>query len=246
MRKNIFISIKIIPVLTFVLVLILSFIITLGLYSVAEADTVVKFNYTIVIDAGHGGRDAGASGINTGAKESDISLSISKKLQKYLVDFGFDVVMTRENGDGLYSENATNFKKDDMEKRSKLINESNPDMIVSIHLNSFPGISEKGAQAFYEPSNEKSIKLSNCITNQLVNNLPNARENTNKGDYYILKTKNDIPCSLVECGFLSNPEEEALLITEEYQQKVAYAIFCGIIEYYGANESLFTSNEYIG
>ena len=246
MKRNFIVSIKIIPILTFVLVVILSFCITFGLYKATQADSLVKFNYTIVVDSGHGGRDAGASGINTGAKESDISLAISKKLQQYLINFGFDVVMTRETSDGLYSETATNFKKDDMEKRSKLINKSNADMIVSIHLNSFPGISEKGAQAFYEPSNEKSISLSNHIRNQLVNNLPNARENTNKGDYYILKTKSDIPCSLIECGFLSNPDEEALLITEEYQQKVAYAIFCGIVEYYGANEGLFTSNEYIG
>lgn len=246
MRKNIIVSIKALPIFTFILVVVLSFCITLGLYKVTQADSVVRFNYTIVIDSGHGGRDSGASGINTGAKESDISLAISKKLQRYLVDFGFAVVMTRETTDGLYSETATNFKKDDMEKRNQLINKSNADMIVSIHLNSFPSISENGAQAFYEPSNEKSIALSNCIKNQLINNLPNARQNTNKGDYYILKTKTNIPCSLVECGFLSNPDEEALLITEEYQQKVAYAIFCGIVEYYGNNDSLFTAKEFVG
>jgi len=189
------------------------------------------------------GRDAGASGINTGTKESDLSLAISKKLQKYLLDFGFNVVMTRETQDGLYSEKAKNFKKDDMEKREKIINKNNADMIISIHLNSFPTISEHGAQAFFEDSNEESISLANSIHNQLINNLNTKRKSANKGDYYILKTRN-VPCSLIECGFLSNPEEEALLITDEYQQKVAYAIFCGIIEYYNTLDNILTSNEF--
>ena len=231
MKKNkIIVSIKIVPIITFILVLLLSLFVTLGLYKVTQADSVVKFNYTIIIDAGHGGRDAGASGINTGVKESDLSLAISKKLQKYLIDFGFDVVMTRETPAGLYSENVSNFKKDDMEKRSQLINKSSADMIVSVHLNSFSSISEKGAQAFYEPTNPSSITLSNCIQNQLLNSLPSARKNANKGDYYILKTKN-IPCSLIECGFLSNPKDAENLTGPEYQKKVAFTIYKGLSEY---------------
>lgn len=151
--------------------------------------------------------------------------------------------MTRENEGGLYSENVDNYKKDDMAKREKIINKNNADMIVSIHLNSFPSVSEKGAQAFYEETNESSKKLSEAIQNQLLNNLQNARSSANKGDYYVLKTRN-VPCSLIECGFLSNPDEEALLTTEDYQQKVAYAIFCGIIEYYGYGENLFTTSQF--
>ena len=239
-----FLTIKPKGLLAVALALIISLIISVCLYNVSKVDAVTRFNYTIVIDAGHGGRDAGCSGINTDVKESDLNLAIAKKLQKYLCDFGFDVVMTRETQDGLYSENVDNYKKDDMAKREKIINNNNADMVISIHLNSFSSLSEKGAQAFFEETNKQSVALSNAIQNQLLNNLPNARSNANKGDYYILKTRN-IPCSLIECGFLTNPDEEAMLITEEYQQKVAYAIFCGIIEYYGYGENLFTSSEFI-
>ena len=238
-----FITLKPKVFISFLMILALSFTITFCLFRASTTHAEPKFNYTIVVDAGHGGRDAGASGINTGVKESDLSLSISKKLQKYLVDFGFNVVMTRTTQDGLYSEKAKNFKKDDMEKREKIINKSNTDMVISIHLNAFDTISEHGAQAFFEDTNEESVNLSNSIQNQLINNLNNARKTPNKGDYYILKTRH-IPCSLIECGFLSNPEEEALLTTQEYQQKVAYAIFCGIIEYYNNSENLLTSSEF--
>ena len=143
--------------------------------------------------------------------------------------------MTRENQDGLYNKTATNFKKDDMEKRDKIIKKSNANLLISIHLNAFSSESEHGAQTFFEETNTQSISLSNSIQTQLINNLPNARKSSNKGDYYILKNHN-IPCSLVECGFLSNPEEEKLLITTNYQSKIAYAIFCGIINYIN-NES---------
>lgn len=232
-----FLTIKPKGFLTFILIFAISLGLTFGLYKTTKANSTPTFNYTIVLDAGHGGRDAGCSGINTDVKESDLNLAICKKLQKYLCDFGFNVIMTRETQDGLYSENVSNYKKDDMLKRKKIINNSNADMLISIHLNSYPTISECGAQAFFEESNETSKLLSDSIQTQLINGLPNARKSPNKGNYYILQTKN-IPCSLVECGFLSNPEEEALLITEKYQQQIAYSIFCGVIDYINSNENI--------
>lgn len=232
-----FLTIKPKIILSTIIVIIMSFAITFGFFKAVKANSQPQFNYTIVIDAGHGGRDAGCSGINTGAKESDLCLTISKKLQKYLCDFGFNAILTRETQDGLYSNNATNFKKDDMLKREKIINEANANMLISIHLNAFEDEKECGAQAFYEESNEESFTLSNAIQNQLISNLPNARKSTNKGDYYILKNF-EIPCSLVECGFLSNTAEENLLITDNYQQQVAYAIFCGVIEYINLNNDV--------
>lgn len=225
-----FFTIKPKVIMSFLLIITLSMGFTFLLYKSATANAKTKFNYTIVIDAGHGGRDAGCIGSTTGAKESDLSLSISKKLQKYLYDFGFNVIMTRENYDGLYSENVPNFKKDDLSKREKIISNSKANMLLSIHLNSFTDDSQYGAQAFYEPSNSQSVSLSKSIQTQLLNNLPNARKSSNSGDYYILKNK-VIPCSLIECGFLSNPTEEKLLISDSYQQKIAYAIFCGVIDY---------------
>ena len=200
------------PFIAIILSLVISFLLSFGLYKITKVNATSRFDYTIVVDAGHGGRDAGTSGINTGVKESDINLSIAKKLQQYLSDFGFRVVMTRENQDGLYRNNVNNFKKDDMLKREQIIEQNKPNMLISIHQNSFSTLSEKGAQAFYESTNELSINLSKSIQSQLINSLPNARQNSNKGDYYLLKNK-QIPCSIVECGFLSNPDEESLLIT---------------------------------
>ena len=235
-----FITIKPKSIITIIIVFVLTFLLSIGFFKSVKANSQPKFRYTIVIDAGHGGRDAGCSGTNTGAKESDLSLSISKKLQKYLSDFGFNVIMTRTNQNGLYSDNATNFKKDDMEKRENIIKNSNADMLISVHLNAFSSEEEHGAQAFYEENNQESFALSTSIQNQLINNLPNGRKSPNKGDYYILKSV-QIPCSLVECGFLSNPKEEELLITDSYQQRVAYAIFCGIIEYLNFSQNLTES-----
>lgn len=224
-------------IVAIVVTLIISCGITLGLYKVTTTNAQPKFNYTIVVDAGHGGRDAGCSGINTGVSESEINLAIAKKLQKYLSDFGFNVVMTRDSQNGLYSPTATNFKKSDMERREAIINECGADLLVSIHQNSYPSTSEKGAQVFYNEDNSNSLLLSQSIQSQLKKNLNYARENPHTGDYFILKTK-DIPSALVECGFLSNPEEELLLSDNNYQQKVAYAIMCGVVEYLGLCEKV--------
>lgn len=187
---------------------------------------------TIVIDAGHGGRDAGCSGLNTGVSESEIALSIAKKLETNLQNMGYKVVMTRTNSDGLYDQNASNFKKSDMAKRKKIIEKADADMVISIHLNAYPTITERGAQVFYQSESESGKALSQALSSQLSSLLPSARQESIGGDYYILKCA-DVPSSIVECGFLSNPDEEALLVTDEYQNKVAYAIMCGIVAYFG-------------
>ena len=116
-----FLTIKPKPILTFLLIVIFSFGITFCLFSITQTSAESRFAYTIVLDAGHGGRDAGCSGINTGVSESEIALSITKKLESYLKNFGFEVVLTRTNSDGLYSQNVTNYKKSDMENRRKII-----------------------------------------------------------------------------------------------------------------------------
>lgn len=227
------VNIKLKTVIAFVLSLALSFGTSIYIYKTINASSTPKFSQTIVIDAGHGARDAGCSGINTGVKESDLNLAVSLKLKKYLEDFGFNVVLTRENDSPLYSPNATNCKKEDMEKREQIINDAKADMVVSIHMNSFPEISQKGAQCFFNPNNEESKKLATAIQNQLLKQIDNARTQANKGDYYILNISDTTPISIVECGFLTNPEEEKLLANEEYQGKLAYTIMCGIIDYFG-------------
>ena len=237
-----FLTIKPRPLIAFLLIVGISFGLTFCLFRVTQSNADTRFNYTIVLDAGHGGRDAGCSGINTGVSESEIALSITKKLESYLKNFGFNVVLTRTNSDGLYKENVDNYKKSDMENRKKIIEKSKADMILSIHLNSYPEITQKGAQAFYQKGSPKGENLAKAIVSQLVNILNTTRNEALSGDYYILKCGGDIPASIVECGFLSNPEEEALLVTDDYQNDVAYAIFCGIVKYFGEGDPTIVGN----
>lgn len=188
-----------------------------------------KTRWTIAIDAGHGGRDGGCVGTKTKVKESDLALSITKKLQKQLLAFGFNVVLTRKDSNGLYGD-GNNKKQQDMEARKKIINKSGADCLVSIHLNSFSSGEAKGAQAFYFKDGlgkNLATTMQDCLTTV----LPNAKPSASEGDYYILNCC-EIPSVLVECGYLSNEEEEALLITSEYQERVAYSIFCGIVKFF--------------
>ena len=217
-----------------ILIVLLTFVLAFSILTISKnvfATTTEKINYTIVLDAGHGGIDGGSEGVLTGVKESELNLKVTKKLEKLLNTFGFNVVLTRTNADGLYSQLATNKKQDDMKKRKEIIQKSKPNMVVSIHMNSFPNKHERGAQVFYQVGEETSKQLAQTIQNEMIKNLVEAREFCNHSDLYILQcTKN--PSVVVEGGFLSNPEEEALLITDEYQEKLAYSVFCGILKFF--------------
>lgn len=217
-----------------ILIVLLTFVLAFSILTISKnvfATTTEKINYTIVLDAGHGGIDGGSEGVVSGVKESELNLKVTKKLEKLLNTFGFNVVLTRTNADGLYSQFATNKKQDDMKKRKEIIQKSKPNMVVSIHMNSFPNKHERGAQVFYQVGEETSKQLAQTIQNEMIKNLVEAREFCNHSDLYILQcTKN--PSVVVEGGFLSNPEEEALLITDEYQEKLAYSVFCGILKFF--------------
>lgn len=189
---------------------------------------------TIVVDAGHGGIDGGSVGFS-GTTERVINLDYAKTLKKYLENYGFKVVMTRENLDGLYPSYSTNKKKDDMIERKKIIENANADLVISIHMNSFPLQSCRGAQVFYNPESEISKSLATSIQNVFVSSLPNARQNIDVGDYYMLNCSN-VPSVIVECGFISNIEEEKLLLNEEYREKLCYSILCGVVKYYAETE----------
>lgn len=188
-----------------------------------------KTKYTVVIDAGHGGIDGGSVGINTNITEANLNLDYAKCLQNMMTEFGFKVVMTRTTDNGLYNPLASNKKKDDMKKRKEIIENSNADFVISIHMNSYNSTS-KGAQVFYGKNDEPSKFLADKIQKYFINYLVDARKETKVGDYYIL---NAIPCPsvLVEVGYLSNPKEETLLVTEEYKKEVAYSILLGVLEY---------------
>lgn len=186
---------------------------------------------TIVIDAGHGGVDAGVRGKISGEKESDINLSIAKHLKGYLSGAGFNAVMTRTTQGGLYGTSTKGFKMRDMKKRKQVIEESSADMVVSIHQNFCPLPSKRGSHVFFDKTSEAGKLLADSIQHSL-NALNGADGNTSlAGDYYMLKCTQN-PSVIVECGFLSNSEDERLLCTDEYRKNVAYAVFRGIIAYY--------------
>ncbi len=194
----------------------------------------------VVIDAGHGGIDVGVCGVKTGVKESEINLSISKKLERYLLDAGISVVLTRSSDAGLYGVASSSLKKKDMQKRRDIIHSAKPDLVVSIHQNEFSLSSRRGAQVFYKGSDELGKILATSVQTSF-NEMEEASRSCSalKGDYYILNCSN-YPSIIAECGFLSNPQDEALLISEEYQDKIAYAIFKGIISYLTKTSSKLT------
>jgi N-acetylmuramoyl-L-alanine amidase len=188
-------------------------------------------NKVIIIDAGHGGRDPGAVG-KTGAIEKDINLSIGKKLKGYLEENGNTCIMIREVDEGLYAETDSNKKNADLRNRKNMIKDNNADLLISIHLNSFPQSKYYGAQVFYHNGDEKSKRLAKIAQEELVRVLDknNKRDEKSNNSYYILKD-NPVPSILIECGFLSNPEEEKLLQQDDYQNRIAWAIYCGIAKY---------------
>lgn len=187
---------------------------------------------TVVIDPGHGGKDPGKVGIND-ALEKDINLAIALQLKAYLETQGLKVIMTRETDQGLYSEGASNKKREDLNARIGIINSSKALIVISIHQNSYEQSSCKGAQVFYFEDSEKGQKLAECIQASLFTNVDgdNKRQVTANSSYYLLK-KSSITAAIVECGFLSNPKEADLLITKEYQDKVAIGIGEGILSYF--------------
>lgn len=221
--KPFFISFKIKPILTVLLLVCISFGIS---YSIVKVSTLAqpKNEYVIVLDAGHGGEDGGSVGVTTGVKESDLNLAVVKKLEQYLDKFGFNVVLTRKSNDSFSSD-----KVKDMEERERIISNAKPNLVVSIHMNSYPTSDQKGAQTFYQEGTTESKNLAEKIQAQFKEHLNTHRE-ANHGDYYILKCS-QTPTVLVECGYLSNVEDEANLTSESYQEKLAYQIFCGIIKY---------------
>lgn len=183
------------------------------------------------IDAGHGGIDPGKVGVHD-VLEKDINLAIAFYLKEFLEQNDIEVVMTRTEDKGLYEESDSHKKTADLRRRLALLEEEQVAFTVSIHQNSFSGSSSKGAQVFYYDTSEEGKKLSDCIQRQIVKGLQaeNHRQIKANKEYYMLKNSKR-PLVIVECGFLSNPEEEQLLTEEHYQEKMAWAIHLGVMEY---------------
>lgn len=215
-------------ILIFFVCLILIFCLCLFPTLVKNASTNVD-KYTIVIDAGHGGIDGGSVGVG-GTIESEINLEYAKTLCEMCNMFGMRTIMTRINANGLYSSFAGNKKKDDMKARKDIIEKAKPDVVVSIHMNSFPSSSAKGAQVFYDEFNDNSKALADSIQKMFVKNIENARKESKKGDYYLVNCTK-FSSVIVECGYISNEQEEKLLCTKNYRDKLCYNILCGILSY---------------
>lgn len=191
-----------------------------------------KAEHVIVIDAGHGGKDGGAVGDSV--TESELNLKFSQALKKICQSFGYGVVMTRSDMSGLYSPTASNKKKSEMEKRKQIIDDSGADMVVSIHMNSFPSSDARGAQVYYADGSLEGQVLAESVQKTLHEQIGYAKATAKVGDFYILNCTQK-PSILVECGFLSNPDEERLLLDEEYMNKFCYNLFCGILRFYSYN-----------
>lgn len=202
-----------------------------GMKIVSNLNKVNKDNNTIIVDAGHGGKDPGKVGAN-GALEKDINLSIAKKLKVCLEEAGFKVVLTREGDAGLYQESTQNKKVEDMRNRCQIINDTNPLLTISLHQNSYQGESVSGPQVFYHGQSKGGEELAKKIQATLIQELnPPKKRDAKANESYYLLTKTESPTVIVECGFLSNQTEAELLVTDEYQQKLSEAITLGVEEY---------------
>ena len=185
----------------------------------------------VVIDAGHGGKDPGKIGVNE-VLEKDINLQIAKRVKTLLEQNDVKVVMVREDDRGLYDEEASNKKVQDMKRRMEVIENSDALLAVSIHQNSYSEEYVHGPQVFYYTTSEKGKVAALVMQKQLVEGLKqeNKRESKANDSYYLLK-KSTIPTIIVECGFLSNYAEAEKLKTETYQEQVAFQITMGILKY---------------
>ena len=189
----------------------------------------------IVLDAGHGGFDPGKVGV-TGQKEAEINLKIALKVRSYLEANDIAVVMTRESEAGLYDEDAENKKVQDMKRRIDIMEGAGALAVVSIHQNSYGEEYVNGAQVFYHEESREGQELASLLQESLRARLnpENHRQIKSNDSYYLLK-KTSVPTVIVECGFLSNYKEAALLETEEYQDQVAWAVCMGILQFINKN-----------
>ncbi len=190
---------------------------------------------TIIIDAGHGTPDEGAQS-SSGTTEAQTNLKIALKLQNLLEQNGSKVILTRSDNNAIYDLDSKTLKQkkiSDIKNRVKIGNGNSADIFVSIHLNKIPQSEYYGWQCFYNTKNEKSIELAKKIQENLNEAIQkeNTRVAMKLNTVYIMKNI-EIPISIVECGFLSNPEEEKKLLEDSYQDRLAWGIYNGILDYF--------------
>ena len=183
----------------------------------------------IYLDPGHGGLDPGAMYKNI--KEKNINLQISKNLEKRLTKLGAIVYLTRYDDYDLSVNNTINRKRSDLSRRGNIINKSDCDLFLSIHLNAENTGIWKGAQTFYNTNNKENKKIAELLQQQFKEDLNSKRKAKNKNDLYLQKRINR-PGVLIEVGFLSNASERYLLKQEKYQDKVTLSIATALLKYF--------------
>lgn len=189
-----------------------------------ESKSTKKDEIVIVVDPGHGGEDPGKVGAND-VLEKDLNLQIAMKVKELLEEAGISVVMTRED------DKVPDAKKEDLEQRVKLINDTKPTLALCIHQNSYPDAAIKGAQVFYHTVMEEAENVASIVQEELRTVDPeNTRQIKENDTYYMLK-HTQVPTIIVECGFLTNPQEAEKLTQEDYQNQLAQAICEGIIKW---------------
>lgn len=191
-------------------------------------------NLCVVVDAGHGGEDGGSEG-SLKIPEKEINLKVALFLKDILTKNSVDVIMTRETDTSLHTKGAEKLKqrkRSDLTNRKKIADDSNADMLVSIHMNHFTNSKYKGVQVFYQSGNEKSQQIALAIRDSIAEAIgdENPRQ-VLKIDEKMIVTQTRIPAVIVECGFLTNPVEEKMLVQEDYQNKLANGIATGILKF---------------
>jgi len=227
------------------IVLVLCIISSIGIFTENKQKTNTKIvlnKKTVIIDAGHGGFDGGAVA-EDGTVEKDINLNIALKLSKLLKFNGYNVVLTRNFDTGTEEDKDASIaqrKKSDLKNRLKLMEKYPDSVFLSIHLNKFTTSAASGAQVFYSKNNDESSKLGQFIQDSVVKML--QPENTrvikqgNSSTYLLHNAK--IPAIIIECGFLSNHRELEILKNNDYQSKMAFAIFSGLDTYFQKNSDV--------
>ncbi len=202
-----------------------------------SANTEQTSQKVVIIDAGHGGEDPGAVSDYSGIKEKDINLAIAKNVKDLLEQENYRVIMTRDEDRLEYSSETRNIiqkRKEDLLRRKKIMDEGGANIVVSIHLNKFPQTQYFGAQTFFPPASQESMKLAQSIQASIRQTVDpeNKREALVKKEPIIILKDSKTTTAIVECGFLSNPEEEKKLGDTDYQIKLAAAIKDGINGYF--------------
>jgi len=208
----------------------------------AISDFVFAARRVLVLDPGHGGEDGGAVSLS-GVHESAINLDIAKRIDAIMGLFGEAVVMTRDSQELEYPDDANSVRKRkvaDTKRRTELVNSIENSVLISIHQNNYPGKQPFGAQVFYSDKTPEGKDLA-IFTQDILKNTLNPRNKRTavkvSKDIYLM---NNVDCTaiMIECGFLSNPTEDALLRTDEYKLRVSWAVSCAYLSFYGGtNES---------